>query len=98
MNQIDTLQSMIDSAKRIVFFGGAGVSKESGIPVKLALEKLQSNPKFTVMIGDAPMDYLAAKNGGVARTILAATGQIDEETLLQTSQYTVSSLDEISIC
>lgn len=32
MNQIDTLQSMIDSAKRIVFFGGAGVSKESGIP------------------------------------------------------------------
>ena len=50
------------------------------------------------MIGDAPMDYLAAKNGGVARTILAATGQIDEETLLQTSQYTVSSLDEISIC
>lgn len=73
-------------------------TKESGIPVKLALEKLQSNPKFTVMIGDAPMDYLAAKNGGVARTILAATGQIDEETLLQTSQYTVSSLDEISIC
>lgn len=73
-------------------------TKESGIPVKLALEKLQSNPKFTVMIGDAPMDYLAAKNGGVTRTILAATGQIDEETLLQTSQYTVSSLDEISIC
>lgn len=32
MNQIETLQSMIDSAKRIVFFGGAGVSKESGIP------------------------------------------------------------------
>lgn len=32
MNQIDTLQSMIDSAERIVFFGGAGVSKESGIP------------------------------------------------------------------
>ncbi len=32
MNQIETLQSMIDSAERIVFFGGAGVSKESGIP------------------------------------------------------------------
>ena len=49
------------------------------------------------MIGDAPMDYIAAKNGGVERTILAATGQIDEETLCQTSEFTVSSLDKISI-
>lgn len=72
-------------------------TKESGVPVKLALEKLQSNPKFTVMIGDAPMDYIAAKNGGVEKTILAATGQIDEKTLCQTSEFTVSSLDKISI-
>ena len=26
------LQSMIDESRRIVFFGGAGVSTESGIP------------------------------------------------------------------
>ncbi len=29
---VDSLQKVIDSSKRIVFFGGAGVSTESGIP------------------------------------------------------------------
>ena len=32
MSQIETLQKLIDESKRIVFFGGAGVSTESGIP------------------------------------------------------------------
>ena len=32
MNQIETLQQMIDESRRIVFFGGAGVSTESNIP------------------------------------------------------------------
>ena len=32
MTQIEQLQQWIDEAKRIVFFGGAGVSTESGIP------------------------------------------------------------------
>lgn len=72
-------------------------TKESGVPVKLALELLNSNPENTIMIGDTPMDYLAAKHGGVNKIILAATGQIDKETLSKTSDYTVSSLDEISI-
>lgn len=27
-----TLQEMVDESRRIVFFGGAGVSTESGIP------------------------------------------------------------------
>ena len=31
-NHIEKLQAMIDKNKRIVFFGGAGVSTESGIP------------------------------------------------------------------
>ncbi len=31
MNDLNRLQSLIDSARRIVFFGGAGVSTESGI-------------------------------------------------------------------
>ena len=31
-NQIVALQEMIDKSRRIVFFGGAGVSTESGIP------------------------------------------------------------------
>ena len=32
MNQINRLQEIIDNSKKIVFFGGAGVSTESGIP------------------------------------------------------------------
>lgn len=32
MTEIEKLQQMIDESKRIVFFGGAGVSTESGIP------------------------------------------------------------------
>ncbi len=32
MDQIEQLQAYIDNSKRIVFFGGAGVSTESGIP------------------------------------------------------------------
>ena len=31
MNEIQTLQQYIDESSRIVFFGGAGVSTESGI-------------------------------------------------------------------
>lgn len=32
MSQVEELQKLIDESKRIVFFGGAGVSTESGIP------------------------------------------------------------------
>ena len=71
--------------------------KESGIPVKMALEELGANPKTTIMIGDAPMDYLAAINTGIEKTILAATGQIEKESLLETSPYVVNSLSEIEI-
>lgn len=32
MNEIETLQKYVDESSKIVFFGGAGVSTESGIP------------------------------------------------------------------
>ena len=32
MNKTEALQQMIDRHEKIVFFGGAGVSTESGIP------------------------------------------------------------------
>ncbi len=72
-------------------------TKESGIPVKLALDTLNLNPKYCVMIGDAPMDYIAAKNAGVERTILVSTGQIEKDELLKTSDFCVNSLGEITI-
>jgi HAD superfamily hydrolase (TIGR01549 family) len=70
-------------------------TKESGIPTKLALEKLNSNPENTAMIGDAPMDYISAKNAGINRTILVATGQLTCEELHKTSEYVLKSLGEL---
>lgn len=71
--------------------------KESGVPAKMALTEINANPKTTIMIGDAPMDYLAAINAGVEKTILVATGQIERECLLETSPYSIHSLNEITI-
>ncbi len=72
-------------------------TKESGVPVKTVLNILGSNPENTVMIGDAPTDYTAAFNGGVAKTILVATGQVTKENLAKTSPYTIDSLEDIEI-
>lgn len=72
-------------------------TKESGIPVKLALEQMKACSENTIMIGDAPMDYIAAQNAGVEKTILVATGQIDKKDLLKTSDYVLDSLEEICI-
>ena len=70
-------------------------TKESGEPTKLALKKLSANPKTTIMIGDAPMDYISAKNADIEHTILVATGQLDQKTLLQTSLLVVEDLVEV---
>ena len=72
-------------------------TKESGVPVKLAIEEMKANPKNTIMIGDAPMDYIAANNANVEKTILVATGQITKQELEKTSKFVVNSLDEIQI-
>ena len=71
--------------------------KESGEPTKIALSELNANPETTIMIGDAPMDYLAAKNAGINKTILVASGQICKENLLNTSEYVLNNLSELSI-
>ena len=45
MNQIETLKQWVQESKRIVFFGGAGVSTESGIPDFRSVDGLY-NQKF----------------------------------------------------
>ncbi len=72
-------------------------TKESGIPVKYALNKINSNPENSIMIGDAPMDFIAAQNAEIENTILVATGQIEKADLQNTSKFVVNSLDEIEI-
>ena len=72
-------------------------TKESGEPTKLALSQLKANPKTTIMIGDAPMDYISATNAGIEKTILVATGQIEKKQLNSTTKYAVNCLDELFI-
>ncbi len=72
-------------------------TKESGEPTKLALTALEAKPETTIMIGDAPMDYISAKNAGINMTILVASGQIKKEELIKTSPYVVNTLSEINI-
>lgn len=72
-------------------------TKESGVPVKMALEEINANPNNTIMIGDAPMDYIAAQNAGIEKTILVATGQIEKEELNKTSNYTINNLENVKI-
>ncbi len=72
-------------------------TKESGEGVKLALEMLRAKPETCVMVGDAPMDYLAGTNGGVNKVILVSTGQIEKESLAKSSKYCVKSLEEVEI-
>ena len=72
-------------------------TKESGKPTLFALEKLNANPKTTIMIGDSPTDYISAKNARIEKTILVSTGQVAKEELEKNSKYCVNSLDEIEL-
>ena len=72
-------------------------TKESGIPTKLALQKLNANPETAVMIGDAPMDYISAKNAGINNVILVSTGQISATELQKTCEYVLDSLSQLEI-
>ena len=72
-------------------------TKESGEPTKMALKNLNANPRTTIMIGDAPMDFISAQNAEIEKTILVGTGQLTTDDLIKTSKYVVSSLNEIEI-
>lgn len=72
-------------------------TKESGEPAKLALKELNSSPKTTIMIGDAPTDYTCATNAGIEKTILVASGQIEKIELEKISNYKVKTLADIEI-
>ena len=59
---IEKLQSIIDSAERLVFFGGAGVSTESGIPDFRSKDGLY-NQKYKF-----PPEYMLSHDCFVSRT------------------------------
>ena len=58
MDKIEVLQQMIDESEKIVFFGGAGVSTESGIP------------DFRSVDGDDTQPYLFYEKAGGVLSVL----------------------------
>ena len=64
--KIDALQQMIDASKRIVFFGGAGVSTESGIPDFRSVDGLYNQkykfPPETIL---SHSFFMSGKNAGI---------------------------------
>ena len=72
-------------------------TKESGKPTELALSNLGANPNTTIMIGDAPMDFVSAKNAGVENVILLPTGQLEKKDFNLPEAKFVNSLKEITL-
>ena len=70
-------------------------TKESGIPTKMALEKLGLTADKAIMVGDAPMDYISAKNAGIENTILVTTGQVAATELRKYSSFVVETLRDV---
>jgi len=72
-------------------------TKESGKPTILAIEKLNANPKNTIIIGDTPMDAQSGKNAGLKASILISTGQVEIDSLKIHSQYCENSLNNVKL-
>ena len=72
-------------------------SKETGIPVRIALENLNSSADNTVMVGDTQVDLSASQNANLKHSILVATGQLTKQELECYSKYVLNSLDELII-
>lgn len=68
---IEKLQQMIDGSRRIVFFGGAGVSTESGIPDFRSVDGLY-HQKF-----DYPPETILSHSflSAIRRNSLISTGR-----------------------
>ena len=69
MSKIQQLQEIIDTSDNIVFFGGAGVSTESGIPdfrsesgIFESLEKYGDTPENLISHSDRPTFSLLNMN------------------------------------
>jgi len=71
-------------------------SKKTGVPAIKAMKMLNILPENTVCIGDAPMDLLMAKNSN-SYGIGVSSGQLSIEALKKYSDFTVNSLEELTI-
>lgn len=64
MREAEALQALIDESRHIVFFGGAGVSTESGIPDFRSVDGLyRQRWKYPPETDDRPQIFCAQHRG-----------------------------------
>jgi HAD superfamily hydrolase (TIGR01509 family) len=72
-------------------------SKETGGSCKKAMAQLDLDPRYTIAIGDAPVDMDMAHNAGLKACVGVSTGQTLPDTLKKKSLYVTSDLSYLKI-
>ena len=72
-------------------------AKSTGAPLVQLCQMLGADPKSTVVVGDAKMDYLMSINGGAKDCILVASGQTTIEELKTIGSFSCNSLNEVEV-
>jgi HAD superfamily hydrolase (TIGR01549 family) len=71
--------------------------KKTGIPAKIAMNHLNLSPNEVVVIGDAPMDIIMAKNANIKAAIGVTTGQTEKSVFRNHTDYIIDNLTQIFI-
>ena len=66
----------------------------ASLPLKLQVFAV--SPKNTIIIGDAPMDYMMGVQSGI-NTILISTGQIEKKDLLNITPFVCNNVSELRL-
>ncbi len=64
-------------------------------PINMALEKLQSKPEQTLMIGDSLFDIKCAHNAGVKSAIVTWSELSEEEYMIENPDYIIEKAEDI---
>ena len=70
--------------------------KVSGRPAIEACKFFAVSPKNTIIIGDAPMDYMMGLQSGI-NSILISTGQIEKKDLLSLTPFVCDNVSELRL-
>lgn len=71
--------------------------KNTGIPAKIAVEKLRLDSNNIICIGDAPMDIIMANNANLLASIGVLTGQTTKEEMYMHTNYIIQNLISLQV-
>lgn len=77
--------------------GSTKETKKTGAPALMAVELMGLPKENVITVGDAPMDIIMAKNGGLRGGIGVTTGQTVRDVFLNHTPHVVDSLEELQI-